>query len=203
MASPRDTLFGQTQGLKVSHSRPHPARAHDTRPASGGAAPAGWTCPASSLGVGWGPELSTDLDKVQLGCWVPGPHAQHKGSPGPVDVVHTQHGGPQEAGAPGPLVVQHAEQCLHLRGEMLDLESRPGTGAASSEDAHQTGAWARPPHPTHWAPRNSSLPPRLPCPPASPRLQKGQMADPPHTLGPGVSQRICYGTLETLYRDCS
>lgn len=64
------------------------------------------------------------LDEVQLGCWVPGPHAEREGAPGPVDVIHAQHRGPQEARALHPLVVQHAEQRLGLGGEMLDLQGQ-------------------------------------------------------------------------------
>lgn len=80
---------------------------------------------------------NTHLDKVQLRHWVLGPHAQHKGTPGPVDVVHAQHRGAQEARALLSLIVQHAEQRLDFGGEMLHLQGQPRMAAWSQEAPSQ------------------------------------------------------------------
>lgn len=140
-------------------------------------------CPAGSLGgeVGMGPEPGAHLDKVQWGRRVLGPHAQHEGAPGPVDVVQAQDGGPQEAGAACPLVVQHAEQRLDFRGELLGLQGPAQDGAASSE--HPTAQRGTTPPMAPSGTRGSSPPLRLPPRPphahlASLRLWKRQNGHP-------------------------
>lgn len=126
----------------------------------------------SSLGV-----RGTHLDEVQLGLWVLGPHAQHKVTPGPIDVIHAQQGGPQEARALHPLVVQHAEQRLDFRGEMLHLHGQSGW----------QHCYRMPPAKGTWGP-TALIPPMgprdihfcMPHPaPASFRCWKGQMIDSP------------------------
>lgn len=92
----------------------------------------------------------THLDEVQLRPWVLGPHAQHEGTPGPIDVVHAQHRGAQEARALLSLIVQHAEQRLDSGGEVLHLQGQSRMAARSQEAPSQGdgGGGARWPHPT-------------------------------------------------------
>lgn len=102
---------------------------------------------------GW--EAGTHLDKVQRGGRVLGPQGQHEGPPGPVDVTHAQHGGPQEARAPRPLVVQHSKQRLDLPRETPDLQAPPRVGSVVRRAAAEEGLGS---HSPRCPPRPASLP---------------------------------------------
>lgn len=91
-APPRGDSFWQTRDCKRL-ATPH----------TGGGLRRGVTRRAGSLGGGR--ESGAHLDEVERGHRALGPQGQHEGLPGPVNVVHAQHGGPQKAGAPQPLVV--------------------------------------------------------------------------------------------------
>lgn len=131
-------------------------------------------------------EPGAHLDKVQLGHGVLGPHAQGEGAPGLVGVVQAHHGGAQEVRPPPALIVQHAEQRLDLRGEMLHLQGQPRM-AAASEHAPCQGTRG-PIDPTH--PRG---------PGGSPHSDAGRALTCPLPQTPGSPQGPVLESLKTVH----